>query len=407
MIYQNTTLESGLRIVHMPVNSPVFYCGFAINTGSRDESEEIFGMAHFTEHMIFKGTKKRSSYNILNRMERVGGDLNAYTSKEETFVYSIFLKENFDRACQLLCDLVVNSTFPAKEIEKEVGVIVDEINSYRDNPPEMIYDEFENMIFAGHSMGHNILGDEKTLESFDSAKGVSFLKERYIPEKMVFFTMGDLPFDSIVKSVAKYYEPDSKSNHPVPKREMPEEYNKAFRKEELDTYQSHVIIGGRAYNMFDEKRYSLALLNNILGGPGMNSRLNVSMREKRGYVYNVESVYTPYTDTGVFSIYFGSDQKKTEKCISLINSELKTLRDKKLSSIELERAKRQIKGQLGVATDNRENVCMNMAKAFLHFNKYDSLETVCKEIDAVTESQILECANEIMDDSKLSTLIFQ
>lgn len=405
MFYQQLTLANGLRIVHMPVSSPVSYCGFAINTGSRDEKPAQWGMAHFVEHMIFKGTEKRRSYHILNRMEQVGGELNAYTSKEETFVYSVFMEEHFVRACELLCDLVQHSHFPQSEIEKETDVILDEINSYKDNPPELIYDEFENLLFDGHALGHNILGDEQTLETFNTEKGKAFLDRWYLPENMIFFSVGKTNFKKVINALNRFYQPETsiweKNN-----RVIPHPVRASFLKEEKDTHQAHVLIGNRAYNMFDERRTALALVNNILGGPGMNSRLNISLREKRGFVYNVESVYTPYSDTGVFSIYFGSDQKKAEKCISLVHQEMKKLRDTELSSSQLEAAKRQIRGQIGVATDNKESITMGMAKSFLHYNRYDSIEEAYAKIDKITSSDILKAANEIFDESKLSTLIY-
>lgn len=405
MHYQQATLPCGLRVIHMPVNGPVSYCGFAVNTGSRDENREQEGMAHFVEHMIFKGTDKRRSWHILNRMEAVGGELNAFTSKEETLVYSVFLEEHFTRACELICDLVQNSRFPENEIEKETDVIIDEINSYKDNPPELIYDEFENLLFNHHPLGHNILGEESTLETFSPEMGRSFIERWYHPQNMVFFSVGNTDFRKVLDTLHRYYNP-SDSIWLGNNRFAPQEAAGSFLKEEKDTHQAHVLIGSQAYDMFHQDRATLALLNNILGGPGMNSRLNVSLREKRGYVYQVESVYTPYTDTGVFSIYFGSDQKKADKCIQLIHAELKRLRDTALTSTQLEAAKRQIKGQIGIAADNKEATAMGMAKSFLHYNKYDSTEEAIARIEKITSSDILKAANDIFDESKLSTLIY-
>ncbi|MEG1522344.1 MAG: pitrilysin family protein [Bacteroidales bacterium] len=405
MHYQHATLPNGLRVIHMPITGPVSYCGFAINVGSRDEIAGQEGMAHFVEHMIFKGTEKRRSWHILNRMEAVGGELNAYTSKEETFVYSVFMEEHFNRACELICDLVQHSRFPENEIEKETDVILDEINSYKDNPPELIYDEFENLLFTQHALGHNILGEESTLESFSSEMGQAFLDQWYHPSNMVFFSVGSTDFRKIIAALNRYYQPDN-SEWKGNKRIQPHAAKGSFLKESKDTHQAHVLIGSQAYNMFHADRSTLALLNNILGGPGMNSRLNVSLREKKGYVYQVESVYTPYTDTGVFSIYFGSDQKKAEKCIDLINKELKRLRDTSLSGSQLDAAKRQIRGQIGIAADNKEGTAMGMAKSFLHYNKYDSTEEAFARIEQITSSDILKAANDIFDESKLSTLIY-
>ncbi len=405
MQYLHYTLPNGLRIIHMPSDSTVSYCGFAVNVGARDERSDEEGIAHFVEHMIFKGTAKRHSWHILNRMEKVGGELNAYTSKEETFIYSVFLNEQFERATELLCDLVQNSRFPDNEIEKEVDVIIDEINSYRDNPPELIYDEFENMLFHDHALGHNILGSEESLETFRSESGVGFIRRWYRPENMIFFSTGNIRFEKIIRILEKLFTVSSGawSGH---ERTAPGIYVPAHQKVDKDTHQGHVIIGNRAFDMFDRRRTGLALLNNILGGPGMNSRLNISLREKRGYVYNVESVYTPYTDTGIFSVYFGSDPKKIDRCVDLIHKEFKILRDKALSSSQLEAAKRQIKGQIGVSSDNRESLTMGMAKSFLQYNRFDSLEEAYARIDALSASELLETANLIFDESKLSSLIY-
>lgn len=405
MQYLQYTLSNGLRIVHMPSDSSVSYCGFAINSGARDEMSHEEGIAHFVEHMIFKGTAKRKSWHILNRMEKVGGELNAYTSKEETFIYSVFMNEHYERACELICDLVQNSRFPEHEIEKEVDVILDEINSYRDNPPELIYDEFENVLFRGHALGHNILGDEKTLETFTTRSGVDFINRWYQPENMVFFSTGKIGFEKVIRYVEKYFTSPPGLWKPHA-RTAPEQYVPVNHKENKDTHQAHVIIGNRAYDMFDSRRTSLALLNNILGGPGMNSRLNISLREKRGYVYNVESVFTPYTDTGIFSVYFGSDQKNADKCIELIHKELRLMRNTALTGSQLDAAKQQIRGQLGISNDSRESLTMGMAKSFLHYNRFDSLEEAYERIDRQTSAQLLETANIIFDESKLSTLIY-
>ena len=340
MDYIAHTLPNGLRMVHLPVNSPVSYCGFAVNAGTRDENEDEFGLAHFVEHMIFKGTEKRKAWHILNRMENVGGELNAYTTKEETFVYSIFMEENFGRAFELLTDLVFHSQFPKQEIEKEVDVILDEINSYEDSPSELIFDEFENLLYKGHALGHNILGDEESLLRFDSESGRSFMRRFYAPENMVFFSMGRKDFKKILKSAESAL---SDISFPMAERirKAPDPIEACVRQIHKDTHQAHVLIGGRAFSMHDKKRIPLFLLNNILGGPGMNNRLNVSLREKHGLVYNVESNITSYTDTGLASIYFGTDPKNREKAMRLVHKELARLRDVKLSATQLAAAKKQ------------------------------------------------------------------
>ena len=404
--YFSHILPNGLRIVHLPSASPVSYCGFAVNAGTRDEEMDEFGLAHFVEHMIFKGTEKRKSWHILNRMENVGGELNAYTTKEETFVYSIFMEEHFRRAFELLSDLVFHSQFPEQEIEKEVDVILDEINSYEDSPSELIFDEFENLLFDGHALGHNILGDEQSLLGFGSESGKSFMRRFYAPENMVFFSMGRIPFKKIVQ-MAESTLSDIAFSMAARNRMAPGEILPVSRQIHKDTHQAHVLIGGRAYSMHDEKRLPLFLLNNLLGGPGMNNRLNVSLREKNGLVYNVESNVTSYTDTGLASIYFGTDPKNKEKAIRLVYKELAKLREVKLTATQLAAAKKQVIGQLGVSGDNREGLFLGLGKSFLHYNRYDTLPEVFAKVEKLTAGEIREVANEIFAPERLFSLIYQ
>lgn len=404
--YFSHILPNGLRIVHLPSASPVSYCGFAVNAGTRDEEMDEFGLAHFVEHMIFKGTEKRKSWHILNRMENVGGELNAYTTKEETFVYSIFMEEHFRRAFELLSDLVFHSQFPEQEIEKEVDVILDEISSYEDSPSELIFDEFENLLFDGHALGHNILGDEQSLLGFGSESGKSFMRRFYAPENMVFFSMGRIPFKKIVQ-MAESTLSDIAFPMAARNRTAPGELLPVSRQIHKDTHQAHVLIGGRAYSMHDEKRLPLFLLNNLLGGPGMNNRLNVSLREKNGLVYNVESNVTSYTDTGLASIYFGTDPKNKEKAIRLVYKELAKLREVKLTATQLAAAKKQVIGQLGVSGDNREGLFLGLGKSFLHYNRYDTLPEVFAKVEKLTAGEIREVANEIFAPERLFSLIYQ
>lgn len=405
MQYFSHTLSNGLRIVHLPSDSPVSYCGFAVNAGTRDEEASEFGLAHFVEHMLFKGTAKRKAWHILNRMENVGGELNAYTTKEETFIYSVFMEEHFSRAFELLADLVFHSRFPRQEIEKEVDVILDEINSYEDSPSELIFDEFENQLFAGHALGHHILGDEKSLLGFGPESGLSFTKRFYTPGNMLFFSMGRIDFRKIVKmaerDLSDIESPLTPSNRVAPGQMIP-----AVRKVHKETHQAHVLIGGRAYSMHDEKRIPLFLLNNLLGGPGMNNRLNVSLREKNGLVYNVESNITSYTDTGLATIYFGTDPKNMEKSLHLVHKELRKLREVKLTATQLAAAKKQVIGQLGVSGDNREGLFLGLGKSYLHYNRYDTLPEVFAKVEKLTSEDILETANEIFAPERLSALIY-
>lgn len=406
MHYNEHTLSNGLRIIHEPSLSKVAYCGFAIDAGTRDEGEDEQGMAHFVEHLIFKGTQKRKAWHILNRMENVGGDLNAYTNKEETVVYSAFLTEHFPRALELLTDIVFHSIFPQHEIEKETGVIIDEIQSYEDNPSELIFDDFEDMIFRNHPLGRNILGKPEQLKRFRTADALSFTSRFYQPDNMVFFVLADLDFKKIIHQIEKLLT-EIPSVTVENRRIPPPLYVPETLIISKDTHQAHVMIGSRGYNAYDDKRTGLYLLNNILGGPGMNSRLNVSLRERRGLVYNVESNLTSYTDTGAFCIYFGTDPEDVDTCLRLTYKELKQLRDVKMTPSQLVAAKKQLIGQMGVASDNNENNALGMAKTFLHYHKYESPESVFRRIEALTAESLQEIANEMFAEEYLSTLIFK
>ena len=345
MSYNTFTLPNGLRIIHAPNQSNVAYCGFAVDAGTRDENEQEQGMAHFVEHLIFKGTQKRHAWHILNRMENVGGDLNAYTNKEETVIYSAFLVEHFSRAAELLADIVFHSTFPQHEIDKEVEVIIDEIQSYEDSPSELIFDDFEELIFPNHPLGRNILGKPDLLRSFKSGHALNFTSRFYKATNMIFFIQGNIDFKKVIRTIEKVTA-DIPFSITERQRTEPFLYIPKTLTLNKETHQAHVMIGSRGYNAYNEKRTGLYLLNNLLGGPGMNSRLNVSLRERRGLVYNVEANLTSYTDTGVFCIYFGTDPEDADRCIGLVHKELKKLRDSKLSSSQLSAAKKQIIGHI-------------------------------------------------------------
>lgn len=407
MSYSTFTLPNGLRVIHAPSPTNVAYCGYAVDAGTRDEQPHEQGMAHFVEHLIFKGTHKRKAWHILNRMENVGGDLNAYTNKEETVVYSAFLKEHFSRAAELLTDIVFHSTYPQQEIDKEVEVIIDEIQSYEDSPAELIFDDFEELIFPNHPLGRNILGKPDLLRNFTSQDALNFTRRYYRSTNMVFFILGDIDFRKALRTLEKVTADIPCSTVEDYHRQSPLPYRPQHLTIHKDTHQAHVMIGGRGYHAYDERRTGLYLLNNILGGPGMNSRLNVSLRERRGLVYNVESNLTSYTDTGTFCIYFGCDPEDVDSCISLVRKELKQLRDRALTTAQLHAAKKQIIGQIGVASDNFENNALDMGKCFLHYGKYDSREEVYRRIEELTASQLLEIANEVLTEEYLSQLIYQ
>ncbi|WP_108821944.1 pitrilysin family protein [Dysgonomonas sp. Marseille-P4361] len=404
--YQTHTLGNGLRIVHKPIVSNVSYCGFIVNAGTRDEYPDEHGMAHFVEHMLFKGTKKRRSYHIVNRMESVGGDLNAFTNKEETVIYSAFLEEHFQRAIELLSDLTFNSEFPQIEIEKEVDVVIDEIHSYEDTPSELIFDEFENLVFKDSAIGHNILGDEQSLLTFDTEKVRKFVDRYYVPENIVFFSLGKTDFKKIIYWAEKYMGAIKPSLIKYFDRLSPQKVDSLKKIEEKDTAQAHVVLGGRSYSLHHPQRRVLKLLNNILGGPGMNSRLNLSLREKRGYVYTVDSSVTSYTDTGVLFIYFGCDKKNVDKCLRLVEKEILQLKTQKMTDLQLSKAKKQFMGQLGVMNDNHENIAMSLGKSFMHYNHFSSLDEIFSKVDSITSEQVLEVANEIFDERNLFRLIY-
>ena len=405
MIYNTHTLANGIRIIHTPNQSAVAYCGFAIDAGTRDEADNEQGMAHFVEHLIFKGTQKRHAWHILNRMENVGGDLNAYTNKEETVVYSAFLVEHFPRAVELLSDIVFHSTYPQAEIDKEVEVIIDEIQSYEDSPSELIFDDFEELLFPNHPLGRNILGKPELLHGFKSEDALRFTARYYRPDNMIFFVQGNVDFKKVIRLVEKSTS-DVTTNASTFSRKRPDVYVPQTLTLHRDTHQAHVMIGSRGYDAHNEKRTALYLLNNILGGPGMNSRLNVSLRERSGLVYNVEANLTSYTDTGVFCIYFGTEHDHVDRCIRLVKKELKKLCDKPLSPAQLAAAKKQIIGQIGVARDNAENTALGMAKTFLHYRKMDDPKELFQRIEDLTAKELWEVSNEMFAEDYLSTLIY-
>ena len=405
MEYLTHTLPNGLRMAHLPVDSPVSYCGYAVNAGTRDEEAGERGLAHFVEHTLFKGTTHRKAWHILNRMEAVGGELNAYTTKEETFLYSIFMEKDFERAFELLTDLAFHATFPQAEIEKEVEVILDEIESYNDSPSELIFDEFEHLLFARHPLGRMILGDKRALQTFTSESGRSFTRRFYAPRNMLFFSMGRNNFEQIVQMGEKLLA-DTDFPMAERKRKRPKQLDAKEVHKHKDTHQAHVLIGGQAYDLFDPERVPLYLLNNLLGGPGMNSLLNVLLRERNGLVYKVEGNVSHYTDAGMATIYFGCAPKNKDKAIELVRQQLAEMRQQPLSASRLSQAKKQAIGQIGVASDNRENLFLGFGKSLLHYDRYDSMEQVVARIQQITADDILRVANEVYAPERLSTLIY-
>jgi predicted Zn-dependent peptidase len=400
------TLNSGIRLVHHRIPGMVAHCGILINVGSRDETDEEHGIAHFIEHMLFKGTRKRKAYHILCRLEDVGGELNAYTTKEETAIHASFLKEDYERAIELISDITFNSVFPEKEIEKEKDVVIEEINSYLDNPSELIFDDFEELIFSNQPIGRNILGTPESVKSFTQPKVSGFISKNYNTSEIVFCSVGNISDEKILKLFKSCFE-EIETNNKEQRGVKIWDYKPSTLIKKMDTFQNHCIIGNTAYNMKDNRRMGMFLLNNILGGQGLNSRLNLSLREKNGLAYNVESSYNPYCDTGIFSIYFGTDAQYLNKSTSIAMAELKKLRTSKLGTIQLSKAKSQIKGYLARGYENHESLMLSLGKSLLTFNKIETIEQIYKKIDDITSEQLLEISNDIFEPSKLSTLIYK
>ena len=468
MKYNTYTLDNGLRIIHLPSDSQVVYCGYQINAGTRNEKPGEEGLAHFCEHVTFKGTERRKAWHILNCLESVGGDLNAYTNKEGTVYYSAILKEHIARAVDLLSDIVFHSVYPQAEIDKEVEVICDEIESYNDSPAELIYDEFENILFKGSPLGHNILGTAEQVRAFKTEDALRFTRKLYRPDNAIFFAYGDIDFKKLVKLIQKALgecpkgrelacSADCKSAETPTEERIAEETPTEERiaeetptkeriaeetptgetpTEEMEagnanhkvqsskfnvqskvagqtivmqknTHQAHVMIGTQAYDVNDDRRMPLYLLNNMLGGPGMNAKLNLALREHNGLVYTVESTMVAYGDTGTWSIYFGCDEHDVKRCLRLVRKELDKFMQKPLSDAQLKAAKKQIKGQIGVACDNRENFALDFGKSFLHYGWEKNVDRLYEQVDEITAAQIQAVAQELFDKDRLTTLIFK
>ena len=415
MKYNTYTLDNGLRIIYLPSDSKVVYCGYQINAGTRNEEPGEEGLAHFCEHVTFKGTERRKAWHILNCLESVGGDLNAYTNKEGTVYYSAILKEHVARAVDLLTDIVFHSVYPQAEIDKEVEVICDEIESYNDSPAELIYDEFENIIFKGSPLGHNILGTAEQVRSFKTEDALRFTRKLYRPDNAIFFAYGDIDFKKLVRLLKKSFLSEErrvkseKFNSPEAQAQfnIQHSYEGQTIVMQKNTHQAHVMIGTRAYDVNDSRRMPLYLLNNMLGGPGMNAKLNLALREHNGLVYTVESTMAAYGDTGIWSIYFGCDEHDVKRCLRLVRKELDKFMLKPLSEAQLKAAKKQIKGQVGVACDNRENFALDFGKSFLHYGWEKNVDRLYEQVDEITAKQIQAVAQELFDKDRLTTLIFK
>lgn len=400
------THSSGIRIVHRQVNSPVAHCALVIDAGSRDENDNEQGMAHFMEHVLFKGTKKRKAYHVLSRLEDIGGELNAYTSKEETVLYASVLERHLPRAIELIFEIAFQSTLPEKEVNKERDVINDEISSYLDSPSELIFDDFEELIYAGHPIGRNILGTPESLEVINRERLLDWINKHYSPERMVFSTVGNFSLKDIRKWIDKYALEVRTGDARYHRRPI-NEYTPKYQSEAKETYQTHAIIGNRAYGMHHPDLSALILLNNLLGGPGMNSRLNLNIREKYGFAYNIESFLTPYTDTGVIGVYVGTDKGTIDRTLRLVQRELKLLREKKLGVVQLKKAKQQILGQIALGQENNSSASIGQGRTLLHYNRIETFEDITKRIESISSDALLRVANEVFDLNQLSTLIYK
>ena len=397
-------LKNGIRGVHKQVRSRAAHCALMINAGSRDELPTEHGLAHFVEHALFKGTKRRRAYHINCRLENLGGELNAYTTKEETAVHATFLKSDMSKAAELISDMVFNSTFPERELIKEREVIVDEINTYKDSPMDMIYDTFEDMVFDGSQLGHNILGRKASLNKFTTSRLSAFVERAHTTDQMVFSSIGNIT-NRQIERIAERYFGDIEPSVREFQREAPTERVKFIFDANKHLHQSHTLIGGRAYSINDPKRLPLSLLINMLGGPSANSMLNVALRERNGLCYNVESTYTPYTDTGIASIYYSCDKERAERCQEIIDKLLLDIKTNSVSERQLSIAKRQFMGQFTISMDSNESNMLGAGKSYMVYNEIDDMEVVFKRVHAVTCKDVQVIANEIFTDN--STLIYK
>ena len=411
MKYNTYTLSNGLRVIHLPSASPVVYCGYEIAAGTRNEEPGEEGLAHFVEHVTFKGTERRRSMQILNTLERVGGDLNAFTQKEDTVYYAAILKEHLPKAVDVLTDIVFHSIYPQMEIDKEVEVICDEIESYNDSPAELIYDDFENILFEGHPLGHNILGTAERVRRFTTEDALRFARKYYRPDNAIFFAYGDVDFGRLIKTLPQPLPigrgvdtlgaDESNGSLPIGRA------GGGSIVLTKGTHQAHVMMGTRAYDIHHPLRIPLYLLNNLLGGPGMNARLNISLRERNGLVYTVESTMVSYGDTGLWGVYFGCDPHDVKRCLRLVRHELDKIIEKPLTDAQLNAAKRQLKGQIGIACDNREQFALDFGKSFLHYGWEKDITSLYAQIDEVTAEQIQQVARELMGEERITTLIYK
>ncbi len=406
MDFTTHVLPNGIKLIHIQTPSPVAHCGFIIHTGSRDEDDNEQGIAHFIEHLFFKGTNKRKAFHVLSRLEDVGGELNAYTTKEETCIHASFLKDYYERTIELISDIVFNSNFPEKALESEKDVILDEINSYKDSPSELIFDDFEELFFKNHPLSRNILGKAKYLKKFASANIYSFIGKKYNTNQMVFTSVGNIPPARIIYLFEKHFK-HVPANFRKNQRLPFQNYTPFSQTIKKNTFQIHAILGNLGYDLKDNRRMTLHLLSNIIGGPGMISRLNLALRERKGYSYNIESAYTPYSDTGIFNVYFSTDKEYLEKCLEIIYKEFNLLKTKQLGEQQLKKAKQQIIGQLAISFESNENQMLSIGKSYLIYDKVDTLAEINTRIESISAMNLADVANDVLNNDMLSLLIYK
>lgn len=400
------TLSNGIRIIYKKVpTTKIVHCGFILDIGSRDEKPEQLGLAHFWEHMAFKGTKKRKAYHIINRLESVGGELNAYTTKEKICFYASVLNNYFESALELLKDITFDSVFPEKQIDKERKVILEEMAMYYDSPEDAIQDEFDTVVFQDHPLGSNILGTNETINSFQRQNFRDFIKENLDTGKIIFSCVGNLEENKVEKLVKKYLE--DIPPYTAKKERVPfEKYQPKIEQVERPLLQSQCAIGRTAYPLLHPQRYDFFMLINILGGPGLNSRLNMALREKYGFVYSVDASYSPYLDTGLFAIFFGTEPGQLIRSIKIVMREMRKLKEQKLGVLQLQRAKEQLMGQLAMAEENNTSLMLMLGKSLLDLEKIPSLEDIYNKIRNIKAEDLMAVANEIFDEDTLSYLTF-
>lgn len=398
-------LKNGIKLIHKEINSPISHFGILVNAGTRDEDENKMGIAHFVEHTIFKGTRKRSAHQVIRRLEDVGGELNASTSKEETYFHASFLSADYPRAVELLADILFHSTFPEQELEKEKDVVIEEINYYKDTPSELIIDDFESMVYQGHPMGRNILGTRKDVKHFKREDILSFIRRNYARNNIVLASAGNISEKQLLRLCERYFTDEQLVESPSPRYAF-DNYQPQHQRVNKHSNQSHIMIGTPAYAITRNERTAFQLLTNLLGGQGMNTRLNMAIRENKGLAYSVEAVYSPFSDTGLFTIYIGCEHDTIEQCVNLSNKEFKKLCQNKLGTMQLHYAKKQFIGQIAIANEAKLNEMISLGRTALFFDEVESTEESIARLEALTADELLHVANETLIPDQMSTLIF-